>query len=85
MQEELKWSVISEIEGRIIKRDADYQLNYGMMESEQIYADRVKKFDTFRGGAESLLYNASTIISQERDKCRQRSNFRAMIRSIKTT
>ncbi len=62
MQEELKWSVISEIEGQIIEPVADYKLNDGTMESEQIYADSIKKFNTFRGGTESLLYNASAII-----------------------
>ena len=38
MQVELKWPVISEIEGHIIEpaRVADYKLNYGTMESEQI-------------------------------------------------
>jgi major membrane immunogen (membrane-anchored lipoprotein) len=67
MQEELKWSVISEIEGQIIEPVADYKLNDGTMESEQICADSIKKFDTFRGGTESLLYNASAIIFQESD------------------
>ena len=67
MQEELKWSVISEIESQIIEPVADYKLNDGTMESEQIYADSIKKFDTFRGGTKSLLYNASAIIFQESD------------------
>ncbi len=67
MQEELKWSMISEIEGQIIEPVADYKLNYGTMQSEQICADSIKKFDTFRGGTESLSYNASTIIFQESD------------------
>jgi len=65
MQEELKWSVISEIEGHIIEPVADYKLNYGTMESEKVYADSIKKFDTFRGGTESLLYNSSAIIFQK--------------------
>jgi hypothetical protein len=59
MQEELKWSVISEIEG--------HKLNDGTMESEQICSDSIKKFDTFRGGTESLLFNASAIIFPESD------------------
>jgi hypothetical protein len=67
MQEELKWSVISEIEGQIIEPVADYKLNDGTMESEQICADSIKKFDTFRGGTESLLFNASAIIFPESD------------------
>ncbi len=65
MQEELKWSVISEIESQIIEPDADYKINFVAMESEQMYADSIKKFDTFRGGIESFLYNASAIIFQE--------------------
>jgi hypothetical protein len=67
MQEELKWSVISEIESQIIKPDADYKINFVAMESEQMYADSIEKFDTFRGGTESLLYNAREIIFQESD------------------
>ena len=35
------------------------------MESEQICADSIKKFDTFREGTESFLYNASAIIFPE--------------------
>jgi hypothetical protein len=54
MQEGPKWSVISEIEGQIIEPVADYKLNYGTMESEQIFADNIKKLDTFRGGTKSL-------------------------------
>jgi hypothetical protein len=67
MQEELKWSVISEIEGQIIEAVADYKLNYGTMKSEQNYADSIKQFDTFRGGTESLLFNARAIVFQESD------------------
>jgi hypothetical protein len=61
-QEELKWSVISETEGQIIEPVADYKLNDGTMESEPIYADSITKFDTFRRGTESLLFNASAIV-----------------------
>jgi hypothetical protein len=46
-------------------RVADYRINYGTMESEQMYADSIKKFDTYRGGTEPLLYNVDAIIFQE--------------------
>ncbi len=42
MQEKIERSVISEIEGKIIKQDADYKINCGIMESEQMYADSFK-------------------------------------------
>ncbi len=42
----------------------DYTINYGKMESGQMYAVSIKKFDTFRGGTEQILYNASAIIFQ---------------------
>ena len=63
----LEWSVISEIEGTTTEPVADFKINYGMMESERIYDDSTKNFDTFRGGTKSLFFDASAIIFQESD------------------
>jgi hypothetical protein len=49
MEEKVKQSVISEIEGQIIKPDADSQVDMIMLDQEQTYIDSIMKVDTFRG------------------------------------
>ena len=52
VEAKLKQSVIGEIEGQIIKSDADYTNDKGTLDREQMYDDSVEKSDTFRGGTE---------------------------------
>ena len=59
--------MISEIEGQIIKSDADYTNDKGTLDREQMYDNSVEKSDTFRGGTEFKLYNPSTIVLQADD------------------
>ena len=56
--------MISEIEGQIIKSDADYTNDKGTLDREQMYDNSVEKSETFRGGTEFKLYNPSTIVLQ---------------------
>ena len=67
MEETLEQSVISEIGGLIIKSDADYTNDKGMLDQEQMYDNNVEKFDTFRGGTEFKLYTPSTNVLQADD------------------
>ena len=46
MEEKFKQFVINEIEGQIIKTDADYTNDKGTLDQEQIYYDSVEKSDT---------------------------------------
>jgi hypothetical protein len=50
MEEQLKQSVIDEIEGQIFKPDEINMSSKGTLVQDQIYVDSVKKTDTFRGG-----------------------------------
>ena len=50
MKEKIKQSVISEIEGQIIKSDEDYTNDKGTLDREQMHDSSVEKSDTFRGG-----------------------------------
>jgi PAX-interacting protein 1 len=67
MEEKIKQSVINEIEGQIIKPDADYKNDKGTLDQEQMYANSVDKSDTFRGGTDFKLFNPSTIMFQQDD------------------
>ena len=67
MEEKIKQSVINEIEGQIIKPDADYTNDKGTLDQEQMYANSVDKSDTFRGGTDFKLFNPSTIMFQQDD------------------
>ena len=66
-QEQLKQSVIGEIEVQVINPDADYTNDKGTLNQEQMCDDSVEKSDTFRGGTEFKLFNPSTIVLQEDD------------------
>jgi hypothetical protein len=51
-EEKVKQSVITEIEGQTITQDADYMKDKNRLDQEQVLADSVSRFDTFRGGTE---------------------------------
>ncbi len=61
MEVKVKQSVIREIEGQIIKPDADSKVSMITLDQEQTYIDSVMKVDTFRGGTEFNLFNLSTM------------------------
>ena len=61
---QLKQLVINEIEGQNNKLVADYKFGYDTLDLKQVYADSVKKFDTFRGGTK-FIYNPRPIIFSE--------------------
>ena len=58
--------VINEIEGHN-KPDADDKISIDTLDLKQMYGVIVKKYDTFRGGTESLIFDASAIIFEESD------------------
>ena len=66
-EEKFKQSVINEIEGQIIMQDADYTKDKDTLSREQIFADSISRFDTFRGGTELNQSNASTMILPDLD------------------
>jgi hypothetical protein len=84
MAEEIKQAVINEIEGQIIKPDAESKVNMITLDQEQAYIDSVKQFDTFRGGAESDLIqfqhtrNSSERQQDDRDHYVRSANSEAM-------
>jgi hypothetical protein len=67
MEEKIKQSVCSEIEGQIIELDADIKVHMITLDQEQTFIDSVMKVDTFRGGTEIILFNLSTIEVQMSD------------------
>ncbi len=66
-EEKVKQSVITEIEGQTITQDADYMKDKNRLDQEQVLADSVSRFDTFRGGTEFNWFNANTIILPDCD------------------
>ncbi len=66
-EEKFKQSVINEIEGQIIMQDADYTKDKDTLSREQIFADSISRFDTFRGGTEFNLFSVSKIILPDFD------------------
>ncbi len=66
-EEKFQQSVINEMEGQIITQDAEYTKDKETLDQEQVLVDIVSKFDTFRGGTEFNLFNASTIILSDSD------------------
>ena len=67
MEEKIKQSFIIEVEGQIIKPDAEDKLNMITLDQEQAYIDSVMKVDTFRGGTKSNLLHLSAIEFQVSD------------------
>jgi len=65
-QTQFEQSVFSEIEGQNVEQIAAYEMSYDTLDLEQMHANSVKKFDTFRGGTE-FIYNPSPIIFSESD------------------
>jgi hypothetical protein len=67
VDENTKQYVIIEVEGPMIKPDADIKYHMITLDQEQTYIDSVMKVDTFRGGTEINLFNLSTIEVQMSD------------------
>jgi hypothetical protein len=87
-QEQFEKFVISEIEGRNIEPDADYKIGDDMLHQKQMYADNVKKFDSFRGGQNSFTIRVQLYVwrttRQWRKSCSERRQQSNLSASIKT-